>query len=85
MSGRRADWSAWTDKADHDFQTIALVKVAAEPPWDSVAFHAQQAAEKYLKAYAEPTRSDAERGVRIAERVRDVVRTHLPTVGETEQ
>jgi HEPN domain-containing protein len=136
MNGSSADWSAWTEKANHDFQTIALVMAAEEPPWDSIAFHAQQAAEKYLKAYlvfrgrqpprvhdllklvelcaafdprfsdladdadflsplavlarypgdpADPSRADAERGVRIAERIRDVVRAHLPIVGQPGQ
>lgn len=133
MSGRNAGWSAWVKKADHDFQVIDLVLAGSDTPWDAVAFHAQQAAEKYLKAFlvfrerqppkihdlaklvelcasfdpeftqllsdalflsplavfarypddpAEPTQAEAERGVQIAKRIRDVVRAHLPEVGQ---
>jgi len=40
----------WTDKAEHDFLNIANNLQAHEIPWDTVCFHSQQAAEKYLKA-----------------------------------
>jgi HEPN domain-containing protein len=41
--------SEWTQKADLDFE--AMMHLAAEPRFrDVAAFHAQQAAEKYLKA-----------------------------------
>ena len=36
---------AWIHKAENDSKT------SAHPAWDTVCFHAQQAAEKYLKAY----------------------------------
>lgn len=41
---------AWIRKAESDFKNIALVLPAEDAPYDTVYFHAQQAAEKYLKA-----------------------------------
>ena len=42
---------AWVQKADSDLKTAALVLQAGDDaPADAVAFHAQQCAEKYLKA-----------------------------------
>ena len=41
--------SEWIIKADLDFRTVERL-VAEDPFRDIVAFHAQQAAEKYLKA-----------------------------------
>lgn len=41
----------WRDKAEQDMKAAEIL-VAAEPPFRSAAcFHAQQAAEKYLKAF----------------------------------
>ena len=40
----------WLVKADHDLLNVANNLAAAEVPWDTVCFHAQQAAEKSLKA-----------------------------------
>ena len=42
--------AAWIAKADSDFKTIELVLPADDAPFDTVCFHAQQGAEKYLKA-----------------------------------
>lgn len=43
----------WIEKAEGDL-TIALREVnAPEPVWDGICFHAQQCAEKYLKALLE--------------------------------
>jgi HEPN domain-containing protein len=128
MSAPSTPWAAWATKADHDFRNIQLVTAGNDPPWDTVAFDAQQGAEKYLKAFLifrgqqppkihdlaelvdrcaaiessfaelrndaaflsplavysrypdepqEPSREDAERGVRIAERIREHVRSYL--------
>ncbi len=41
----------WVAKADNDFLTIENNVNAAVVPWDAVCFHAQQAAEKFLKAF----------------------------------
>jgi len=41
---------AWIRKAESDFKNIELVLPAPDAPFDTVCFHAQQAAEKYLKA-----------------------------------
>ena len=40
----------WIDKAEGDFQTAQRELLAHPPNYDAVAFHAQQCAEKYLKA-----------------------------------
>lgn len=41
----------WIDKADGDFSTMERESRARkEPNYDAVCFHAQQCAEKYLKA-----------------------------------
>ena len=41
---------AWLHKAKSDLRNIELVLPAADCPLDTVAFHAQQAAEKSIKA-----------------------------------
>jgi HEPN domain-containing protein len=41
---------AWVIKAEHDLLNIENNLAAREIPWDTVGFHAQQCAEKYLKA-----------------------------------
>ncbi len=40
----------WVEKAEHDLLNIANNLAASEIPWDTVCFHAQQCAEKYLIA-----------------------------------
>ena len=45
-----SDWAAWLAKADSDLLNVANNLSAADVPWDTVCFHAQQAAEKSLKA-----------------------------------
>jgi HEPN domain-containing protein len=47
-------WRAWVSKAEHDLRAIRAIRQdvsGEEPPWDVVCFHAQQAAEKMLKAF----------------------------------
>lgn len=41
----------WLAKAENDLLNIRNNLHAALIPWDTVCFHAQQAAEKYLKAF----------------------------------
>ena len=41
---------AWTAKAESDFKAIELMLPVDDAPFDTVCFHAQQGAEKYLKA-----------------------------------
>ncbi len=42
----------WLEKAENDFQSVDILLHAGESPIpDTAAFHAQQAAEKYLKAF----------------------------------
>ena len=45
-----ADAFAWVRKAEHDLVAVDAIGAASDPPWDIVVFHAQQAAEKLLKA-----------------------------------
>jgi HEPN domain-containing protein len=43
--------SEWVNKAEGDFATASReIRVRKEPNFDAVCFHAQQCAEKYLKA-----------------------------------
>lgn len=44
-------YTAWLAKAAHDYLAIQNNVNAADVPWDVVCFHAQQCAEKILKAY----------------------------------
>jgi HEPN domain-containing protein len=41
----------WIKTADEDLQTIQAVLALRDVPWRVIAYHAQQAAEKYLKAF----------------------------------
>lgn len=43
--------SAWFEKAEHDLEIIRRAMATDGAPWDMVTFHAQQAAEKYLKGF----------------------------------
>ncbi|MCP9449550.1 MAG: HEPN domain-containing protein [Nitrospira sp.] len=51
MSSPESNFSAWLRKADHDLLNIENNLAAKDIPWDTVCFHAQQAAEKLLKAF----------------------------------
>ena len=47
----RPETLEWVEKAEGDFQTAAREAAVADAPnFDAVCFHAQQSAEKYLKA-----------------------------------
>ena len=54
MSGRpdlAKSVARWASKADHDFRNAEYTLTLQEDcPFDTVCFHAQQCAEKYLKA-----------------------------------
>ena len=41
----------WVEKADGDHQVAAAQWQVANPVYDAICFHAQQCAEKYLKAW----------------------------------
>lgn len=42
----------WVDKAEGDYKTAVIInRPRKEPQYDSVCYHCQQSAEKYLKAY----------------------------------
>ena len=51
MSGPESNHSAWLAKAENDLLNIQNNLAATEVPWDTVCFHSQQAAEKFLKAF----------------------------------
>ena len=42
---------AWPAKAENDLLNVENNLAAAHVPWDTISFHAQQAAEKLLKAF----------------------------------
>jgi len=42
---------AWFAKAESDLKNISLTLPAEDCPYDTVCYHAQQAAEKYLKGF----------------------------------
>jgi HEPN domain-containing protein len=46
----------WADKAEGDWQVARRESQAPSPVWDAICFHAQQCAEKYLKALLEEHR-----------------------------
>ncbi len=50
MSDPTRDWKEWIRKGDEDRLNIENNLKAEQIPWATVIFHAQQAAEKYLKA-----------------------------------
>jgi HEPN domain-containing protein len=50
-SAREEDVRAWLEKAVDDLRTAAYVLTAEPPITSAVAFHAQQACEKSLKAF----------------------------------
>lgn len=51
MSSPESNFSAWLRKAEHDLLNIENNLAAHDIPWDTVCFHAQQVAEKVLKAF----------------------------------
>ena len=63
MSSAESNFSAWLRKADHDLLNIENNLAANDIPWDTVCFHAQQVAEKVLKAF-------------LAYHGRDLLKTH---------
>ncbi|MBM2817019.1 MAG: hypothetical protein HW421_3781 [Ignavibacteria bacterium] len=42
---------AWLERAEHDMETAKLVFNHLPTFFDTICFHCQQSAEKYLKAY----------------------------------
>jgi HEPN domain-containing protein len=43
----------WIEKAEGDLKVARRERQTADPVYDAVCFHAQQCAEKYLKAWLE--------------------------------
>ena len=51
MNGNLDTVLLWIEKADHDLGTAQITFLYLPAYWDTIAFHCQQAVEKYLKAY----------------------------------
>lgn len=51
MNVPESNYTAWLAKAENDFLNVENNLRASRVPWDTVCFHAQQAAEKLLKAF----------------------------------
>ena len=52
MKGKIDLVKLWVKKAESDLITASnSLKILPEPPFDTICFHAQQCAEKYLKAF----------------------------------
>ena len=51
MSAPESNFRAWLAKAENDLLNIENNLSRARVPWDTICFHAQQAAEKLLKAF----------------------------------
>jgi HEPN domain-containing protein len=45
------EYEKWVKKAENDLLTISNNLASVQVPIDTCCFHAQQASEKYLKAY----------------------------------
>jgi HEPN domain-containing protein len=41
----------WIDKAEGDYRALSALGSQLDPVWDIICYHAQQTAEKYLKAW----------------------------------
>ena len=63
MNGAESNFDAWLRKAQHDLLNIESNLAAKDIPWDTICFHAQQVAEKVLKAF-------------LVHRGRDLTKTH---------
>lgn len=48
---KRDETSVWIKKAESDLAVVRQLTKGAAGPWDAVCFHAQQCAEKMLKAF----------------------------------
>ncbi|MCX6221913.1 MAG: HEPN domain-containing protein [Bacteroidia bacterium] len=53
MSGDSKIVKEWIDKADHDLGSAKLIYLHIPDYFDTIAFHCQQASEKYLKSMLE--------------------------------
>jgi len=51
MNGKIETVKAWIEKGDHDLGTAQITYLHIPKYRDTIAFHCQQAGEKYLKSY----------------------------------
>ena len=81
---RRELVARWVAKAEDDWRLCHRLMTDSESYAEATTFHAQQAVEKYLKAFLTwQQRADAVDAVATADRVRNRLRKRLP-VGEME-
>jgi len=70
----------WIRKAENDLVAAEhLLTVRPHTPYDTICFHAQQCAEKYLKE--EPKEEEARLAIRIAIKIKELVLNKL-SLGE---
>ena len=74
MSEPVRDWQSWVAKAEEDRLCIRNEMAAAQTPWTVVCFHAQQAAEKHLKAFLVANGVDPERTHALDEVLKECLR-----------
>src|SRR5437868_1227310 len=51
MPPAKSNYEAWAKRAESDLLASRVLAATANPPWEIICFHAQQAAEKFLKAF----------------------------------
>ncbi len=70
----------WIEKAEGDYRVALAQRQSADPVWDAVCFHAEQCAEKHLKAWL------VERGVDFPKThdLEVLARLCLPSLNEVE-
>ncbi|MDT7897944.1 MAG: HEPN domain-containing protein [Armatimonadota bacterium] len=51
--GMKPETQEWVTKAEGDWRDANFLRQSPTPNWDNICFHAQQCAEKYLKAFLE--------------------------------
>ena len=74
---RQALARQWIDRAENDLLNVANNIGAPQVPWDTVCFHCQQAAEKYLKTVLVTLDEEIPR-IHDLELLLDLVGQHLP-------
>ena len=76
----------WIEKAENDLKNAAhTLKLTRECPTDTVCFHAQQCAEKYLKAYLTGVGVDFPKTHDIERLVKMIPRDGRPDLTSEEQ
>lgn len=69
----------WTSRAENDLLNVSNNLQAQRVPWDTVCFHCQQAAEKYLKAVLVVHAQEVPR-IHDLEKLLDLVQDWVPAL-----